>query len=128
MVLDTSAIMAILQQEPEAADFARRIEESATRLVSAGTVLEAGILTQSRRGKAGASELENFLLRGAIDIVPFDAEQAIIAREACRRFGKGRHAAGLNFGDCFAYALAQVFGEPLLFKESDFSRTDVVAA
>jgi ribonuclease VapC len=128
MVIDTSAIMAILQQEAEAAEFAQRIEAAAVRLVSAATVLEAGLLAQSRRHEAGVSELDNFILRGGFEVVPFDAEQAIIAREAYRRFGKGRHPAGLNFGDCFSYALSRVSGEPLLFKGNDFARTDVASA
>jgi ribonuclease VapC len=127
MVIDTSAIMAILQQEPEAAEFARRIEAAANRLVSAATVLEAGLLAQSRCREAGASELDNFILRGGFEVVSFDAEQATIAREAYRRFGKGRHPAGLNFGDCFSYALSRASGEPLLFK-GDFARTDVAIA
>jgi ribonuclease VapC len=126
MVIDTSAVMAILQQEDEAEHFARLIEGATVKQMSAGTVLEAGILVESRRRRAGVSELENFLLRAAIEIVSFDAEQAAIAREAHRRYGKGRHPAGLNMGDCFSYALAKASGEPLLFKGDEFARTDVV--
>src|SRR5689334_8099642 len=128
MVIDTSAILAILQQEPEAVEFAQKIEVATTRLVSAGTILEASLLVERRCGKAGTSERDNFILRGAFELVPFDAAQASIAREAYRRFGKGRHAAGLNFGDCFSYALAKAQGEPLLFKGDDFSRTDISVA
>jgi ribonuclease VapC len=128
MVVDTSAILAILQQEPDAEDFARRIEAAETRLISTGTVVETGLVVASRRGKPGAGEFDNFLLRGGFEVVPFDAEQATIAREAYRRFGKGRHPAGLNFGDCFAYALAKVQGEPLLFKGKEFAQTDISAA
>lgn len=127
MVVDTSALVAILQQEPEAETFARLIEESSTRLVSAATVLEAGMVAEVRCGKRGADELDHLLLRARFDIVPFDSEQAVIAREAFRRFGKGRHRAGLNLGDCFAYALAKTSGEPLLYKGEDFSETDVAS-
>ncbi|MGI9451559.1 MAG: type II toxin-antitoxin system VapC family toxin, partial [Geminicoccaceae bacterium] len=90
--------------------------------------LEAGMIAEVRKGEAGALELDNFILRGQIQTVPFDAEQADIARLAFRRFGKGRHPAGLNFGDCAAYALACSRGEPLLFKGEDFSKTDIAQA
>jgi ribonuclease VapC len=126
MVIDTSAIMAVLKLEPEAAAFAESIEQAARRLVSAGTVLEAGIVAESR--PQGGRELDGFLAAARFEIVAFDAEQAEIAREAFRRFGKGRHPAGLNFGDCIAYALSQHAGEPLLYKGDDFSKTDVVRA
>ena len=126
MVIDTSAIMAVLKLEPEAAAFAKSIEGAERRLVSAGTVLEAGIVTESR--SQGGRELDGFLAAARVEIVAFDAEQAEIAREAFRRFGKGRHPAGLNFGDCMAYALSQPAGEPLLYKGDDFSKTDVVRA
>jgi ribonuclease VapC len=125
MVIDTSAVMAILQQEHEAEHFSRLLEGATVKLMSAGTVLEAGILVESRRGRAGASELENFILRAKIEIAPFDLEQVTIARDAHRRYGKGRHPAGLNMGDCFSYALARASGEPLLFKGEDFGRTDI---
>lgn len=128
MVIDTSAVMAILQQEDEAEHFARLIEDASVKLMSAGAVLEAGIVAESRRGRTGASELENFLLRAAIEIVAFDAEQATLAREAYRRYGKGRHPAALNMGDCFSYALAKASGEPLLFKGDDFGRTNIASA
>jgi len=127
MVIDTSAVIAILQQEGEAGHFARLIEDASVKLMSAGTALEVGILTESRRGRAGASELENFMLRAKVEIVAFDADQATIAREAHRRYGKGRHPAGLNMGDCFSYALAKASGEPLLFKGDDFGRTDIAS-
>jgi ribonuclease VapC len=98
------------------------------RLISAVSVLETGMIAEVRKGEAGALELDNFLLRGQVQTVPFDAEQAAIARKVFRRFGKGRHPAGLNFGDCAAYALASTRGEPLLFKGLDFSRTDIARA
>jgi ribonuclease VapC len=125
MVVDTSAAMAILQCEPEAEAFARVIEAAPTRLISAVSVLEAGMLVEARKREAGAAELDGFLMRARLDVVAFDAEQAQVARLAFRRYGKGLHPAGLNFGDCAAYALAKTRGEPLLFKGDDFPRTDV---
>jgi ribonuclease VapC len=125
MVIDTSAIMAILQLEPEARRFSELIEQASVRLVSAVSVLEAGILVDVRAGSIGARELDAFLQQAELRIVPFDYEQATIARDAWRRFGKGRHVAQLNFGDCATYALARGSGEPLLFKGNDFSKTDV---
>ena len=127
MVIDTSAIMAVLKLEAEAVAFAEIIEGAERKLISAGTVLEAGIVVEGR-SQGGGRELDGFLAAARIEIVPFDAEQAGIAREAFRRFGKGRHPAGLNFGDCIAYALSQHAGEPLLYKGDDFSKTDVVRA
>lgn len=125
MVLDTSAILAILLGEPESGVFAEIISKDQKRLLSAGTVLELMIVIEARKGEAGGRELDLLLHRAKIDIVPFDSEQAEIARQAWRNFGKGNHPAGLNFGDCFAYALAKISGEPLLFKGEDFSQTDV---
>jgi ribonuclease VapC len=124
MVLDSSAVMAVLHREPEAFDFARAIETAAACLVSAATVVELGLLAEAR-GPAGARELDDFLLRARAEIVPFDAEQAALARDAFRRFGKGRHPARLNLGDCFAYALSKASGEALLFKGADFAQTDI---
>jgi ribonuclease VapC len=128
MVVDTSAVMAVLQHEPEAEAFARAIEADPVRLISAVSLLEAGMLVEVRKGKAGCLELDNLLLRARLEVVPFDAEQAQLARLAFRRYGKGRHPAGLNFGDCAVYALATTRGEHLLFKGEDFARTDVEAA
>jgi ribonuclease VapC len=126
MVIDTSAIMAILQLEPEAELFATLIEVSPVRLISSVSVLEAGIIAEARKGEAGAQELDALLAQARATISAFDLQQAEVAREAFRRFGKGRHSAALNFGDCAAYALSRVSGEPLLFKGTDFGRTDVV--
>jgi ribonuclease VapC len=126
MVVDTSAIVAILQMEPEAEAFARRIEAAPVRLVSAVSVVEAGILIEARKGEEGALALDAFLREADLQIVPFDAEQAALARLAWRRFGRGRHPAELNFGDCATYALAQSAAEPLLFKGTDFTLTDVI--
>ncbi|NJO36365.1 MAG: type II toxin-antitoxin system VapC family toxin [Rhizobiales bacterium] len=128
MVIDPSAVLAILQREPESERFAALIEADPIRLISAVSVLEAGMIAEVRKGEAGALELDNFILRGQIQTVPFDAEQADIARLALRRFGKGRHPAALNFGDCAVYALASSRGEPLLFKGEDFSKTDIAQA
>lgn len=125
MVLDTSSILALLFDEPEAGFFAERIAADPKRLLSAGTALELMIVVEARKGEVGGRELDLFLHRAKIDIVPFDSEQAEIARLAWRRYGKSNHPAGLNFGDCFAYALSKISGEPLLFKGDDFSQTDV---
>ena len=125
MVIDTSVIIAIVQDEPDARALTERISEARVRLISAVSVLEAGIIAESRKGPDGAGDLDALLRRFEMDVVPFDAEQAGVAREGFRRFGKGNHPAGLNFGDCAAYALARVSGEPLLFKGNDFARTDI---
>lgn len=128
MVIDTSAVIAILQREPESEHFAALIEADSIRLMSAVSVLEAGMIAEVRKGETGTLELDNFILRGQFQTVPFDAEQANIARLAFRQFGKSRHPAGLNFGDCAAYALASTRGEPLLFKGEDFAKTDIAQA
>jgi len=128
MVADTSALLAILLNEPESAVFAAAIEAADVRLVSAATVLELSLVLESRFGEAGGRELDLLLHRAEFDVVPVDAEQVELGRGAFRRFGKGRHPAGLNFGDCFSYALAVSLGEPLLFKGEDFRRTDVASA
>jgi ribonuclease VapC len=125
MVIDTSAIVAIALDEPEAAAFEERIVDDPVRLISAATVLEAAIVLESRLGEAGGREFDLWLLKVGADIVPVDADQIAAARRAWRRFGKGRHPAGLNYGDCFSYALAFSRGEPLLFKGEDFTRTDL---
>jgi ribonuclease VapC len=128
MVIDTSAIVAIALDEPEAVAFERRIADDATRLISAATLLEATMVIETRFGEAGGAELDLWLHKASIEIVPVEAEHADQARRAWRRYGKGRHPAGLNFGDCFSYALASLTQEPLLFKGQDFSRTDIRAA
>lgn len=127
MTLDTSAVLAILQSEAERAEFNSLIEEAPRRLISAVSVLEAAMVLEGRRGEDAAADLDLFLRRASIEIVAFDGEQLAFARTAFRRFGKGRHKAGLNFGDCASYALAQWSGEPLLFKGNDFTATDVAA-
>jgi ribonuclease VapC len=125
MVLDTSAILAILLNEPEASLFAELISKDSKRLLSAGTALELMIVIEAKKGEAGGRELDLLLHRAKIDIVPFDSEQVEIARGAWRHFGKSNHSASLNFGDCFAYALAKMSNEPLLFKGNDFGQTDI---
>lgn len=128
MVIDASAIAAIAFNEPEAAAFESRIADDPVRLISAATVLEAAMVIETRLGEAGGSELDLWLHKAGVDIVAVDAEQADLARRAWRRFGKGRHPAGLDYGDCFSYALAATTQEPLLFKGDDFSRTDIQPA
>lgn len=127
MVIDTSALVALLAMEPEAARLASAIEADTTRLVSAATLLEAGLVIESRLGASGGAELDLLVAKAGMVVEPFTADQAAIARDAWRRFGKGRHAAGLNLGDCFGYALARASGEPLLFKGRDFVNTDIAA-
>jgi ribonuclease VapC len=128
MVIDTSAISAVLFDEPERADFVDKIVTAPRRLVSAASLLESSIVVEARRGEVAGRELDLFLHRAKVQTVAVDDEQVETARAAWRRYGQGRHAAALNFGDLFAYALAFSAGEPLLFKGDDFGRTDVVAA
>jgi ribonuclease VapC len=125
MVLDTSALLALLLDESEAEEFRTAVEDDATRLVSAATLLETALIIEARKGEPGGRELDILIHKAEIIVVPVDAEHVTEARRAYRRFGRGRHAAGLNFGDVFAYALARLSGEPLLFKGNDFTRTDI---
>lgn len=128
MIIDTSALVAILDQEPEADRIVRAIASASDRMLSAANLLEAGMVMQARRGDEGSRNLDLLLAKLRIEIVPFTARQAEIARKAFRRYGRGRHAAQLNLGDCFAYALANDEQAPLLFKGSDFTQTDVAVA
>jgi ribonuclease VapC len=125
MVLDTSALLALLLDEAEAEDFRTALELDEVRLVSAATLLETAIVIESRKGDAAGRELDRLIDKAAIDVVAVDADQVDEARRAWRRFGRGRHEAGLNYGDLFSYALSRASGEPLLFKGDDFRRTDV---
>ena len=125
MVIDTSALVAILGMEPESARLAQAMESDPNRLMSAATAVEAGIVIESRYGAAGGREFDALIAKAGLSIEAVTTEQAEVAREAWRRFGKGRHSAGLNFGDCFSYALSRITGEPLLFKRNDFTHTDV---
>jgi ribonuclease VapC len=128
MVVDTSALVAVLAAEPGWRRLLRAMEEADRLLISAASLVEAGIVMDGRLGPRQAEILDQLLDRLAVEIVPVDAAQASLAREAFRRFGKGRHSPRLNFGDLFAHALAQSLGEPLLFVGDDFSRTDIVPA
>lgn len=128
MVIDTSAIVAILFDEADALALARAIESDPVRRISAATLLEVAIVVETRRGLAGAEKLDQFLQSAGVQVATVTEEQALIARLTFRIYGKGRHPAALNFGDCFAYALAQATGEPLLFKGGDFAQTDVKKA
>lgn len=125
MVIDTSALVTILQGEPERRQFIEAIEAADTRLMSVATFVEISIVIEARHGAEGVRDLDHFINRAGIELVAVDAEQGVTARGAFGRFGKGRHPAGLNYGDCFAYALAILRGEPLLFKGGDFGHTDV---
>lgn len=125
MVLDTSALLALLLDEPEAEAFRVAVEAEDTRLVSAGTLLETAIVIEARKGEAGGRELDLLIHKAGMTVVAVDAEHVGEARRAYRRFGRGHHAAGLNYGDVFAYALARATGEPLLFKGEGFAKTDV---
>jgi ribonuclease VapC len=125
MVIDSSALIAILLGEPEADSFAEVIAGALTRLMSAASALETAIVIEVRKGPAGGRELDLLLHRAQIDLVPFTEAQFEAARFAWRQYGRGNHPAGLNLGDCFAYALSKSSGEPLLFKGDDFARTDV---
>jgi ribonuclease VapC len=127
VVVDTSALVALLSMEPEAARLAKAIEADPVRLISAATIVETGLVIEARYGAEGARELDALISKGALAIEPFTAEQAEIARAAWRRYGRSRHPANLNLGDCFTYALARTSGEPLLFKGHDFAQTDVAA-
>lgn len=128
MILDTSAIAAIFFAEPEAARYTQIIHDAERCLISAATFLELSIVIEGQIGTDAVRQCDMFFRRAGIIIEPFTVEQAHLARQAFHDFGKGRHAAALNFGDCFAYALAKITGEPLLFKGGDFKRTDIVSA
>jgi ribonuclease VapC len=128
MVLDTSAIFSILAREPAADRLVAAIEADDTHLVSVATVVEVTLVLLGRYGEAGEPLLDRFLRGIGAGIIPVDEQQMNVARDAAIRFGRGRHPAALNFGDCFSYALAHVRGEPLLFTGNDFVQTDIVAS
>ncbi len=125
MVIDTSAIVAVLWDEPERERFQSLIATAPRILVSAVTVFETSLVLQRDGGPASWPVLEQFLTTISAQIAGFAAEDLAFARRAFSQFGKGRHRAQLNFGDCFAYALAKSTGEPLLFKGGDFAHTDI---
>jgi ribonuclease VapC len=128
MILDTSSVAAILFDEPEALLYTQIIHASDRCAVSAGNFLELCMVIEAQLGPDGGRQCDFFFRRAAIVIEPFTIEQAHIARQAFLDYGKGRHPAGLNFGDCFAYALSKITGEPLLFKGEDFRQTDILPA
>lgn len=128
MIIDTSAILAILFGEADAARYEDAIAAASPRRMSAVAVLEAAMVIEGRGGAQAGLELDALLERAAIELVPVTSEQVAVARQAWRQFGKGKHPARLNFGDCLAYALAKVTGEPLLYKGADFMRTDIETA
>lgn len=129
MIIDTSALVAILRNEPEAKDCALAIERNPTRRVSAANFVETALVIDGSRDPVASRRLDDVVKEARITVEPVTEAQARIAREAYRDFGKGSgHPAKLNFGDCFAYALAKATGESLLFKGDDFSHTDIVPA
>lgn len=128
MILDTSALVAILYREPEAPSFAQRIHDADNCRISVANHVELSMVVESQLGPEGTRQAEAFFRRAGITIEPVTVEQGELARQAFLDFGKGRHKAGLNFGDCFAYALAKATGEPLLFKGNDFALTDIESA
>jgi ribonuclease VapC len=125
MILDTSALVAILYGEPEAREFVERIRAAEICRISVANHVELTMVVESQLGPNGARQAEAFLRRAGVVIEPVTIEQGDLARQAFLDFGKGRHKAGLNFGDCFAYALARATGEALLFKGDDFAMTDI---
>ncbi|MGA3254552.1 MAG: type II toxin-antitoxin system VapC family toxin [Mycobacterium sp.] len=127
MVIDTSALVAMLNDEPGAERIETAVEADPVRLMSTVSYVETAIVIDTRFGEPGGRELDLWLHRAAVDLVSVDSDQADAARVAYRMYGKGRHRAGLNYGDCFSYALAKVSGQPLLFKGDDFARTDIRA-
>ncbi|HEY2013995.1 MAG TPA: type II toxin-antitoxin system VapC family toxin [Bryobacteraceae bacterium] len=125
MIIDTSAIMAIFQREAERRIFLEAIEGADMTRMSVASFVECSIVIESRYGAEGLRDLDRFLSRAGIELLPVDKEQGQLARSAFSRFGKGRHRASLNYGDCFSYAAAISSGQPLLFKGDDFIHTDV---
>jgi ribonuclease VapC len=125
MVIDTSALIAVLLNEPETGAFAKAIANDPKRLINTFNLLETAIVIEAKKGEAGGIELDLLMHRTHIEPVSMSAEQVDLARAAWRTYGKGNHPAGLNIGDCCAYALAMYSGEPLLFKGGDFALTDI---
>ena len=125
MVLDTSVLIAILSAEADARMYVEAIAAAPKRLLSAATLLETAIVIESRYGLNGGQKLDEFIHTAQIEVESVTVEQAISARLAYRTYGKGRHPAALNYGDCFSYALAKVGNQPLLFKGDDFTKIDI---
>ncbi len=129
MIVDSSALLAVLSGEPDAEQFAKALTTNDSVAISAGTLLETSIVVDSRRDPVLSARLDELLQVAGVSVEPVTARQATIARQAYRDFGKsGGHPAGLNFGDCFAYALAKDTGQPLLFMGDDFTHTDLRSA
>ena len=128
MIIDTSAVIAILFAESDARKYAQAIAIAESCRMSAATLVEASIVTDVHTKNAGSRQLDAFIRRASIAIEPVTEEHAHIARQAYADFGKGRYPAALNYGDCFSYALAKATGEPLLFKGADFKKTDIASA
>lgn len=128
MIIDSSALLAVLNREPDSSRLEAAMRTAAPCRMSVANILETSIVVESRGGAEAGRELDAFLEHAAIEPVPVTATHLEAARRAWRRFGKGRHPAGLNYGDCFAYALARTTGEPLLYQGNDFARTDIPAA
>jgi ribonuclease VapC len=128
MVIDTSALIAVMTGEPDAERYETAMDRDSRRLMSVASILETAIVLEKRFGQEGPRELDALLLRLPVEPVSVDADQLEWARHAHHTYGRGRHPAALNFGDCFSYALAKAVGERLLYKGSDFSRTDVRSA
>jgi ribonuclease VapC len=129
MIIDTSAVMAILRAEPDAATYATAIEQATVRRLSAANFVEAAAVIDGSRDPVASRKLDDLLAEAEISIAPVTEAQAHLARAAYRDFGRGSgHPARLNFGDCFAYALAKESGEPLLFKGDNFAHTDIAGA
>jgi ribonuclease VapC len=127
MVIDTSALAAILFAEADGDRFYDAVARGGLLSLSSATLVEAGMVIEGRLGPPGAAGLREFLQTAEVSVVALDQPQALHALAAWRRFGKGRHPAALNLGDCFSYALAKATGEPLLFKGADFAQTDIAA-
>jgi ribonuclease VapC len=125
MVIDTSAVVAILQNEPERRRFNEAIEAAETRSLSVASFIETSMIVETRYGSNGIRDLDLFIAKAQIELIAVDVEQAHLARQAFREFGRGRHAAALNFGDCFSYALARSHSDSLLYKGADFGKCDV---
>jgi ribonuclease VapC len=128
MIIDSSALVAILRAEPDREVYLRAIVKSQQRMIAAPTVLETTMVLAGGREAGILEQLDAFILQSRLQILPFTATHAAVAREAFLRYGKGRHPAALNFGDCIAYATARLEGLPLLFKGDDFRRTDIAPA
>jgi ribonuclease VapC len=128
LIIDTSAIIAVLFDEDDAQAYAAAIADADICRISAGTFLEASLVVESLTKQGGSRQLDSLMRRAEMVVEPFTEEHAHVARQAFLDFGKGRHPASLNFGDCFAYALSKTLGEPLLFKGDDFSKTDLTSA